>query len=175
MLNERRPAVRLHSTFHAHSQLTAVIQSRRRRRSRRRSAAGRRRISRCATPAETTGIQRSLGSLSPFGVLRRFRCFAAPAPTASFNIHHSTLNIQHCLPRSRPTGSSIFRSPPPTPHSPLAFANDLPHTTSRTFRATISVRLLRRAFQRMVFSALIVGFPASLEGRANTSRVVSFL
>jgi hypothetical protein len=61
------------------------------------------------------------------------------------------------------------------PKTPLAFGKDLPHTTSRTFRATISVRHLRRAFQRTVFSALIVGFPASLEGRANYIKGRCFL
>src|SRR5437763_7667191 len=85
---------------------------------------------------------------------------------SSFNIQHSTLNIQHLPCRGFVRGPRI---PLPTPYSPppLAFRKDLPHTTSRTFRATISVRHPRRAFQRTVFSALIVGFPASLEGRAN--------
>src|SRR3954451_9212689 len=88
-------------------------------------------------------------------------------------LQHSAFNIEHstfAFPAGRPARANPplpSHSPPPTPHPPLAFGIDLPHTTSRTFRATISVRHPRRAFQRTVFSALIVGFPASLEGRAN--------
>src|SRR5439155_21981273 len=47
-------------------------------------------------------------------------------------------------------GNQRPRDPQPRDReTALAFGIDLPHTTSRTFRATISVRLLRRAFQRM--------------------------
>src|SRR4051812_41280836 len=51
--------------------LSFVILSRRSRGARSATGAGRRRNSRCATPAETLGFKRSLGSLRSFGVLRR--------------------------------------------------------------------------------------------------------
>ena len=64
-------------------------------------------------------------------------------------------------------GVAVGCRQPHIPQIPLAFPNDLPHTTFRTFRATISVRHPAGRFQRMVFSALIVGFPARLEGITN--------
>src|SRR5438067_13528079 len=98
----------------------------------------------------------------------------------SLNIQHSTLNIPHSTFAVRPMPRrrlELTKHPSGRRPSmkPLAFRKNLPHTTSRTFRATIPVRHPRRAFQRMVFSALIVGFPASLEGRANYIKGRCFL
>jgi hypothetical protein len=97
-------------------------------------------------------------------------CLHSTFNTEQFNVQHSPSEAYRTGDRDRETAQLAAAST-----KPLAFGKDLPHTTSRTFRATISVRHLRRAFQRTVFSALIVGFPASLEGRANYIKGRCFL
>jgi hypothetical protein len=91
----------------------------------------------------------------------------SPRLHSTFNTEHSTFNIRLPIEAAEADRDHETAARTAAGTKPLAFANDLPHTASRTFRATISVRHPRRAFQRTVFSALIVGFPASLEGRAN--------
>jgi hypothetical protein len=91
----------------------------------------------------------------------------SPRFHSTFNTEHSTFNIRLPSDAAEAGGDHETAEQAAAGTKPLAFGIDLPHTTSRTFRATISVRHPRRAFQRTVFSALIVGFPASLEGRAN--------
>jgi hypothetical protein len=62
-----------------------------------RNAGGRRRISRCAICAETAGIQRSLGSLRSFGVLRHLRLRLRASGSLRMTIPHDKLLLFQSL------------------------------------------------------------------------------